>query len=91
MVLTTSSSAHFDCVVAGLVVGKKGTTISSIKQETKATLVESKLPIPGSLWSQIVIHGEPRSVRAAYDAVAAIIDSKSGYQLDRSPSHVSCR
>jgi hypothetical protein len=61
--------------VAGLVVGKKGSTISSIQQETKTKLLEARKPITSSLWSPVIIHGEPHHVFAAYTAVANIVDS----------------
>lgn len=63
--------------LAGLVVGKKRTTISNIQQETKTTLLEAKKPFNNSLWSAVIIHGDKQHVKMAYDAIADIVDRKN--------------
>lgn len=62
--------------VAGVVVGKKGSMILNIQQETKTKLLEARKPITSSLWSPIMIHGEPCAVYAAYSAISSLVDSK---------------
>ena len=54
-------------------MGKKGVVITNLQRETHAKLINALSPVGQSLWIAVVIIGDWRSIRAAYEAVYTIV------------------
>ena len=67
-------TAYIPAEFAGKVVGKKGLIISNIKAESKLSSLEAKKAEGESLWSPILMQGDFRAIKIAYEAVAKIVE-----------------
>jgi hypothetical protein len=57
----------------GRVVGKQGLIIMNIQRESKVKLMHALAPVGNSLWTVVVIMGQPACILTAYKAVADIV------------------
>lgn len=58
--------------MAGKVIGKKGVIVTNIQRETGCKVVSALKAVNESLWSAVVIAGDPPNVFKAYKAVLDI-------------------
>ena len=78
-----SPSLRMTCYIpselAGKVVGKKGVIISNIKENSRLTSLEAKRSVNDSLWSPIMMQGDFRAVKSAFEMISKIVDGINYY------------
>lgn len=61
-------------MIAGKIIGKKGTVISNIQRETKAKVINAMPVVKGSLWTAITVIGEWPCLLNSYRAIHDLVE-----------------